>query len=368
MNTSPTLVTPVLGVATATSINGTTIPASKTLVATDSTTYVVPSQTSNSGKYLTTDGTTASWGAISGSLAQPTEPSSPTDGLIWVDTDGTAPTTVVTRWSKAPTAGTTTLTGTDDGTTVLAYTPGYEEVFLNGVLLSRTNDYTASTGTSVVLSAATIAGDIVEIICPLQVAYTDAITTTAANAAYVPKTLTTTKGDIITATAANTPARLGVGTDAQILVADSTASTGLKWATPAGSSFTTGNNYVTTSGSTTSTSYVDLTTAQSVTLTTGTKALVILKSNISNAASYANIGGTISVAVSGATTLAANDENSTGLQVYAPSSNGQFIFSRTVLLTGLTAGSNVFTIKFKDANGSTSSFNNRGISVIDLGS
>jgi hypothetical protein len=260
MDTSPTLVTPNIGVATATSVNGTTIPASKTLVATDSTAYVVPSQTGNTGKYLktdgsvsswqtvdslpsqtgntgkylTTDGSAASWGAISGSLAQPTEPSSPTDGLIWVDTDGTAPTTVVTRWSKAPTAGTTTLTGTDDGTTVLAYTPGYEEVFLNGVLLSRVNDYTATTGTSVVLSAATVTGDIVEIICPLQVAYTDAITTTAANAAYVPKTLTTTKGDIITATAANTPARLGVGTDAQILVADSTASTGLKWATPAG--------------------------------------------------------------------------------------------------------------------------------------
>jgi hypothetical protein len=64
VDTSPTLVTPVLGVATATSINGTTIPSSKTLVATDSTTYVVPSQTGNSGKYLTTDGTTSSWGAI----------------------------------------------------------------------------------------------------------------------------------------------------------------------------------------------------------------------------------------------------------------------------------------------------------------
>jgi hypothetical protein len=64
MNTSPTLVTPALGVATATSINGTTIPSSKTLVATDSTQYVVPSQTSNSGKYLTTDGTTSSWGVV----------------------------------------------------------------------------------------------------------------------------------------------------------------------------------------------------------------------------------------------------------------------------------------------------------------
>jgi len=61
MNTSPTLVTPVLGVATATSINGTTIPTSKTLVATDSTAYVVPSQTGNSGKFLTTNGTTSSW-------------------------------------------------------------------------------------------------------------------------------------------------------------------------------------------------------------------------------------------------------------------------------------------------------------------
>lgn len=64
MDTSPTLVTPVLGVATATSINGTAIPSSKTLVATDSTAYVVPSQTGNSGKYLTTDGTTSSWGTI----------------------------------------------------------------------------------------------------------------------------------------------------------------------------------------------------------------------------------------------------------------------------------------------------------------
>ncbi len=64
MQNSPTLTTPALGVATATSINGTSIPSSKTLVATDSTTYVVPSQTGNSGKYLTTDGTTSSWASV----------------------------------------------------------------------------------------------------------------------------------------------------------------------------------------------------------------------------------------------------------------------------------------------------------------
>jgi hypothetical protein len=61
MDNTPTLITPVLGVATATSINGTTIPSSKTLVATDSTQYVVPSQTGNAGTALTTDGTTSSW-------------------------------------------------------------------------------------------------------------------------------------------------------------------------------------------------------------------------------------------------------------------------------------------------------------------
>ena len=64
MDNTPTLITPVLGVATATSINSTVIPTSKTLVATDSTDYVVPSQTGNSGKYLTTNGTVSSWGAV----------------------------------------------------------------------------------------------------------------------------------------------------------------------------------------------------------------------------------------------------------------------------------------------------------------
>jgi hypothetical protein len=41
------------------------------------------------------------------------------------------------------------------------------------------------------------------------------------------------KGDLITATAADTPARLAVGTNGQILTADSTTATGLKWASAA---------------------------------------------------------------------------------------------------------------------------------------
>jgi len=51
-------------------INSTTIPTSKTLVATDSTAYVVPSTSGNSGKYLTNDGSTPSWATLptSGSM------------------------------------------------------------------------------------------------------------------------------------------------------------------------------------------------------------------------------------------------------------------------------------------------------------
>jgi hypothetical protein len=42
------------------------------------------------------------------------------------------------------------------------------------------------------------------------------------------------KGDLLVGSAANTPARLGVGTDGQALVADSTQATGLRWGTVTG--------------------------------------------------------------------------------------------------------------------------------------
>ena len=51
-------------------------------------------------------------------------------------------------------------------------------------------------------------------------------------------TIVDAKGDLIAATAADTPARLAVGTNGQVLTADSTAATGLKWATAATPTYT----------------------------------------------------------------------------------------------------------------------------------
>jgi hypothetical protein len=48
-----------------------------------------------------------------------------------------------------------------------------------------------------------------------------------------PNSLMTAKGDLVVASAANTPARVAVGTDGFALVADSTQASGVKWAVAA---------------------------------------------------------------------------------------------------------------------------------------
>ena len=64
--------------------------------------------------------------------------------------------------------------------------------------------------------------------------FRDGVTT--ADAA-IPASTLTTKGDLITRTSASL-ARLGVGTNGQVLAADSTAATGLAWSTPVNQNLT----------------------------------------------------------------------------------------------------------------------------------
>jgi hypothetical protein len=140
---------------------------------------------------------------------------------------GVTPTLGV-RWSLAPTGGTTALSGLDDNSVSLVYSVGYEQVYRNGVLLSRGNDYTATDGTTVTLTEATITGDIIEIFAQQLVPLADAIS----------KGQFTAKGTLLSATAASTPGVLGVGTNGQVLTAASGQATGLEWATPAAGGMT----------------------------------------------------------------------------------------------------------------------------------
>lgn len=66
-------------------------------------------------------------------------------------------------------------------------------------------------------------------------------TTTDVHSQYVLKSLVDAKGDIVSATADNTPARLAVGSNGQVLKANSATSTGLEWAADIGIPVTTVN-------------------------------------------------------------------------------------------------------------------------------
>jgi hypothetical protein len=90
------------------------------------------------------------------------------------------------------------------------------------------------------------------------------------------------KGDLITATAADTPARLAVGTNGQVLTADSTTSTGLKWAAAAAGGKVLQVVQGTTATSTTisSATYTDTTLTATITPSaTSSKILILVMQN-----------------------------------------------------------------------------------------
>lgn len=84
------------------------------------------------------------------------------DGTQWVPI-GPQTSYITSRWTKTASGGETTLSGTDNNAISLSYDVGYEQVYLNGVLLVRNSDYTASTGTTITGLTALTSGDVVEV-------------------------------------------------------------------------------------------------------------------------------------------------------------------------------------------------------------
>ena len=158
------------------------------------------------------------------------------------------------RYKFIAAGGETSVSGADASSQTLAYIAGKEQVYLNGVLLVRGTDYTATNGTSITALSALVVNDVLEV-----------ITFTALSVVTdIPQSVVDAKGDLVVGTAADTVGRLGVGTNGQYLQADSTAGTGLSWVTPAA------GYSAPTLGSTSITSGATVTTIAGLTLTAPT--------------------------------------------------------------------------------------------------
>ena len=121
---------------------------------------------------------------------QTSAPVSPATGDIWIDSDDEVPSvdsTLYYRWTKTMSGGETSLSGTDNNSLALKYTPGYESVFINGVLQVRGSDYLATTGTTVTGLTALVSGDIVMVESIVAYSVGDTYTQTQSDARFVNK-------------------------------------------------------------------------------------------------------------------------------------------------------------------------------------
>jgi len=122
---------------------------------------------------------------------------------------------------------------------------------------------------------------------------------------------------------------------------------------------------VTTSETTTSGDYTNLATSgPAVTLTTGTKVLVIVSTWLRNSQSDGH--SYMDFEVSGATSRSASDQ--TALLLRSTVANFPFMRASSASFLTVTAGSNTFTAKYRKGHDGTATFQDRQITVIDLGS
>ena len=122
---------------------------------------LLPLQTNNTNKFLQTNGVSTQWTLLPPTSYQTDEPSSPVLGQLWVDSDSSATAfepTLVRRQTFTATGGQTIFTVTN------SFTDGTESVYLNGILLVRTSDYTTSNSNTITLGSAAVVNDIVEVI------------------------------------------------------------------------------------------------------------------------------------------------------------------------------------------------------------
>jgi hypothetical protein len=217
---TPTWATPTTGTVTSVaatvpsflSVAGSPITSSGTLALSYSGTAL---PAANGGTGLTSPGT-------NGNVLT-------SNGTAWVSQAVTPTGSTYTRTSFTATGGQTSFTVT--------YTVGFVEVFLNGVLLNA-SDYTASSGTAVVLAVGATAGDIVE-----TIAYNTTSVGTASTATNIAGGIAS---QIPYQTGAGATAFIPNGTAGQLLQSNGTSAP--TWVAAPTGGFTLGTPVATTSG------------------------------------------------------------------------------------------------------------------------
>ena len=106
-------------------------------------------------------------------------------GSEWIPLNGSQDFANVLRWHKISEGGETSLSGLDDEYNELIYTPGYEQVYLNGILLVKDSDYTATNGTTITNLDALNSGDVINIIALNSINIANTYTKAQADAKYV---------------------------------------------------------------------------------------------------------------------------------------------------------------------------------------
>ena len=172
-----------------------------------------------------------------GALYQTTAPLNPEVGQIWIDSDDEVDVfdkNIIRRQTFTAVAAQTTFT------VDVQFIPGYEQVFMNGILLLRTTDYTTPTEHTVVLTSGATAGDIIDVLTVTNLnsvdVYTQAETDAllAANTSVAPLSISANtnllakKRYFVTSASALTltlPASPALNDEIQILDASGNAST-----------------------------------------------------------------------------------------------------------------------------------------------
>jgi len=172
-----------------------------------------------------------------GAVYQTSAPSSPAVGQIWIDSDENVTTfdsNIIRRKAITATAGQTVFTAD------LPFIDGFEQIFMNGLLLVKTTDYATSGGNTVTLTSGAAASDVIEIVSVTGAnsieTYTQAETNAllAANTSVAPlsisanTTLVAKKRYFVTSASALTltlPASPALNDEIQILDASGNSST-----------------------------------------------------------------------------------------------------------------------------------------------